>query len=299
MSIQSDFEKWWASTNNANYFHDGAPAHMLKQVAMESFIAGRQPLPPACGGPGASHEGGEGCADCRDEIKVTVKGGFAILEDKDLMAIANRIRSQFEGWRKGPNLPPADPKRVILDTMVMRVDQNGYAVLSDADVDRIAKATVAHSFALKSQALQDRLREQKRQFEDEMKLRREMDVEEVARGVRVPGTHSPSVAKDPEPGLIIYKSGDMVFEKHYTPEKRWHWVRVEKLEDKVTTTALGILKKRAANERVDVAIRDSEGAIGNAMKRSSPDADTYFKFEHVIAALRNLVAAVKILKEQV
>jgi hypothetical protein len=291
----SAFEKWWDSTNNANYFHDGATADGVKRIAYEAFRAGAF----HCNSLAEREEtnrvrceagGMTPLPDKPEKIKVTVKDGFAILEDKDLMAIANRIRSQFEGWRKGVqpvptdqkepvepgvlvrfkqngmefekrwtpekkwhwarlNPPPEDSKPVILDTMVMRVDKDGCAVLSDKDVTRIAEATVKHAYAIRAEAARARLQQQQQQMREEAKAR---EIIEIACGIRSP-----------------------------------------------ETPALEALKRKAVRDRLDMAVRDSEAAIANALTASTECAFTYVKFEHVIAALRNLVAAVKILKEQV
>jgi len=271
--ILENFVKWWESSKYVNAY-GGGQAVIVKNVAMDAFAAGAlaqdrelASTKPACGGPGVGHAGGQGCGDCRDadQIKVTVKGGFAVLEDKDLQAIANRIRSQFEGWRKGSNPPSAQdsctrripgvsghacascttPKTVILDTQTMQVDADGCAVLSDKDVDRIAKATVAHGYAVRAQAARERLMQQQRQFQEEQKARA---MEEIAHGIK-------------------------------------------------TSPGVGAWQKQIAKERAAVAIRESEAAISNVLGPNG--VITIFKFEFIISALRNLVAAVKILKEQV
>ncbi len=58
--------------------------------------------------------------------------------------------------------------------------------------------------------------------------------------------------------------------------------------------------KKAASDRVDVALRESENTIANILKIHGYGAyDHVIKFEFVISALKNLVAAIKILKERI
>ncbi len=236
MNIGLYFEKWWASTNNANYFSPGEASFHFKHVALEAFAEGylldrdlrdQEPLALSpCSRCGRTTLN----AECPNHI---VPGVNTFLSPRNTDAaqgetntsLRERIRDEVRGI-----MPP------------MLVDEKGFVKLSNVDVERIAKATVDHMYEIKALAATQRLQEQNRQ------AREYRDAVAVGR-----------------PSFAV----------------------VEAL-------------KKAASDRVDVALRESENTIANILKIHGYGAyDHVIKFEFVISALKNLVAAIKILKERI
>lgn len=210
MSITEAFEKYWEA-RTLNYAYAGGLLSVVRTRMKEAFTAGygsgynaRIDDEKEKGRPG-------NVLGLEEEVKVACRDGFAVFEDKDLYAVANRIKPWIKDWiqtkvvvpatppttndPKTPamirftnaggtfekhftpakgwhwvrvNPPPADPKAAIGNAI--QVDENGLVKLSDADVRRIAQATVNHARAVEAEVAQRQLEHQKREMEERARL---------------------------------------------------------------------------------------------------------------------------------
>src|SRR5579864_341456 len=275
MSIES-FGRWWNSTSWKSAY-GGGQAVVVKNAAMDAFAAGvaaanqeerdrvraeaggMQPLAEA-----PKYSGVTATVDDRtlqamrfdNEYFIKTGTGQSAYGPYDIRRLLNTVyhykklaqaRSDVEGNCPHHKIPFAMCQCSLAFAhwgRVIQVDTNGLVRLSDADVTRIAEATVKHAYAIRAEAARARLQQQQQQMGEEAKAR---EIVEIACGIRSP-----------------------------------------------ETPALEALKRKAADARVDAAVRDGEIAITNALN----PGHYIFRFEHVIAALRNLVAAIKILRER-
>lgn len=281
------FERWWDRVRGCNvtYGLNDVPAETVKTLAASAFKAGQEqawrlstpePIPQYDG------------------------KGLLILRDEDIQAVAQRCKPELRVWIEN---------EIAKSKLKAETTASGRTSYSNFDVKAEGNKTVFTYAGPLNKATLEAMRKDNDNF--------------IANGTGA-GAYGPydirrllntieKLEDELAPGLIMFSNGGRKFEKHWSPEKKWHWIEVK---DPAVEALAKIEKARAQAEQ---ALEERKADLmARAYGKPTPsqirvevaleDVSTYLKALDTQTpgtrlpawknAVKSIITAIKILNER-